>query len=300
MKEAVSQEREREREPLGRPCFISTATSHCSSSEGWTQPSSSDDESGRLMTSRFDTVKQLQNVLVSSTERRADQSSGSSSSRSQGAEDRHPQAGRRAGSRKPTRRPGLHNLFSTTSSTPERLQDWVKLGREEAGAGAPSTLDGRSSLRTTNCLGSDSSASDALDAATDRLFHQAGTTSVPHVAQSSLGGGSSSSQQQQQPSAPVPVLVFTPCTLGPVPKPADVLSRLSYRLEPYVQSDYVAVVFATPQPPNLPSSLLVSTYLTLSRPARKNIQRLLVVHPGFWSKMLVRPSLRCGGPIEIT
>lgn len=208
-----------------------------------------------------------------------------------------PQAPKR---NKTLKRPSLQGVFGGRSlsnsqsndsvASSEGLEEWQQFAYEDAQpspAATPahaSTAQSRSSGAWAPRHVTDASQQqDALDAAVDTLFQQAGTTPVPdsqHVT-------ASASSQADAPST-LPLLVFSPCRLSNTSlKPADVFARFVQRLEPYVQSDYVSVVFAAPLPASLPTSLLLSTYFNLSRSARKNIKKLYIVHPGFWSKMIV-------------
>lgn len=213
------------------------------------------------------TVRHLQDVLASE-------------SRENREVDVNEGTGKRGPRRKPSKRPGLNSMLSrfsnhqapsdrTCSGPSEPLEDWQEVsyrGESPAPEVPNSAEPGKNASRSQP-----EADMDSLDAAVQSLFHQAGVATVPD-SQDAL-----------------PVLVFTPANLPQsLSDPQKVLSRLAYKLEPFVQDAYIAVVLSSPPSASLSSSLLVSAYLNLPRPARKNVKKIYVVHPGFWSKMLVR------------
>lgn len=96
------------------------------------------------------------------------------------------------------------------------------------------------------------------------LTRQAGTTPLP-----------------SSPATAVPLLVFCPCYLPSSDSTVtvrEVLDRLIVRMEPFVDGPFCAILFSSPMPDGLSTQLLLSLYFKLSRPARKNLQRLWSVH----------------------
>lgn len=102
---------------------------------------------------------------------------------------------------------------------------------------------------------------------------QAGTTRLVH-------NGSA------EPSD-VPLLCFCPSYIPSTAKTdaAQTLARISQRFDLLVQQDYAAVLFASPSSNAFSTAALVKAYFGLSRNAKKNVKRLYIVHPSFWSKM---------------
>ncbi|GAA5974664.1 hypothetical protein JCM11641_007047 [Rhodosporidiobolus odoratus] len=87
-----------------------------------------------------------------------------------------------------------------------------------------------------------------------------------------------------------PLLVIA-CSRIPSPTAVshpDLLARLRVRLEAFASSGPYSVVLLvnpTPHAPTTPN--LVSTYLSLTRTARKNVRRIWVVGVGWWTKVII-------------
>ena len=65
------------------------------------------------------------------------------------------------------------------------------------------------------------------------------------------------------------------------------LDRLLVRIEPFVDGPFVAILFSSPMPEGLSTQLLLSLYFKLSKPTRKNHQRLSIVHPSLFVRVCV-------------
>jgi len=155
-----------------------------------------------------------------------------------------------------SKRPSLSGLFSSkesAASIKEPLDEW-----QDALPPSPLQAQASTSKFTLDV--------EALDEAVNAVFYQAGTTEDG-----------------------LPLLVLSPCNL---PRDAsrvnDILDRLMLRIEPYVSTAYVLIFFASPTSANLSTAMLVQRYLALPRTAKKNIQKLYTVHPGFWTKMILK------------
>ena len=154
------------------------------------------------------------------------------------------------------RRPSLQQVFS---SKPQVTED------EETEPLTEWQLPSEVPQASTSKLTLDEQETERLDAQVNSAFFQAGTTDEG-----------------------LPLLVLCPCNLSKEGKTTEILDRLITRLEPYVSTPYVLVFFASPTSATLSTTMLVQRYMSLSRNARKNVQRLYIVHPGFWTRMIMR------------
>ncbi|KAI5480563.1 hypothetical protein MNV49_000259 [Pseudohyphozyma bogoriensis] len=86
-----------------------------------------------------------------------------------------------------------------------------------------------------------------------------------------------------------PLLVIAPVYIPP-PTQLDhalLFDKLRLRLETFASScPYSVVLLTTPAPNAPPTALLISTYLGLTRMARKNLRKLWVVGGGWWVRMI--------------
>ncbi|GAA5884349.1 hypothetical protein JCM6882_002239 [Rhodosporidiobolus microsporus] len=112
-------------------------------------------------------------------------------------------------------------------------------------------------------------AQDELDELADSILWQAGTDHA---------------------SSPGPLLVIA-CSR--IPPQSDVshpnlLTKLRLRLEAFASSGPYSVVLLVNPTPHAPATAqLVSTYLSLTRTARKNVRRIWVVGGGWWTRVIL-------------
>jgi hypothetical protein len=166
--------------------------------------------------------------------------------------------------RRPTARPTVQNIFSPEM---EEHTDWQDVTRDGQLADTKITLPVRAAVATIQQL----ERLDALDSLIDAMVWRAGTCNLPDSSQI------------------LPLLVFCSCAI-PKTKSIDLsalLQRLRVRLETYVQEPYAAVIFASPSA-QLSTAQLLSFYVNLSRQAKKNVQRLFIVHASFFTRILIR------------
>ena len=68
---------------------------------------------------------------------------------------------------------------------------------------------------------------------------------------------------------------------------SELLDLILAKLREYVENDYILVFFNSPIV-NKPSLLwMIKAYRSLNRSYRKNLKRLIVVHPTFWARLLM-------------
>ncbi|KAJ3184774.1 hypothetical protein HDU85_001452 [Gaertneriomyces sp. JEL0708] len=87
-----------------------------------------------------------------------------------------------------------------------------------------------------------------------------------------------------------PILCFYACQL-PNPRGADydvLLRFMMEKIDEFVESDYVLVMFSAGAEYTPSWKWMYKAYAGLSRKYRKNLKHLYVVHPNFWSKLLIQ------------
>ncbi|GAA6017409.1 hypothetical protein JCM10207_005624 [Rhodosporidiobolus poonsookiae] len=155
--------------------------------------------------------------------------------------------------------------------TRARLPDWGAETEQEGAGDVPDAVDGqrRSGMSDAGVEDEGATGDDELDELAESILLQAGVDSF---------------------DPPGPLLVIA---CSQIPPPTEVshtnlLARLRLRLERFASSGPYSVILLVNPTPHAPATAhLVSTFLSLTRQARKNVRRIWVVGGGWWTRVII-------------
>ncbi|GAA5869174.1 hypothetical protein JCM8547_005160 [Rhodosporidiobolus lusitaniae] len=179
--------------------------------------------------------------------------------------------------------------YSTQRTSPARGASTPSSNKGKTRAGIPSWYNHENTEegeRTDGVRRGSAASEEACGAeADDKESDEDGQDALEELAETTLWQAGT-----DHSDPPGPLLVIA-CSRIPAPTEIshpDLLAKLRLRLEAFASSGPYSIVLLVNPTPHAPATAhLVSTYLSLTRMARKNVRRIYVVGGGWWTRVIL-------------